>query len=104
MADDPHDPDAHNGAGLVEQELCRFKAAVGHYRAVLSHDPEQIDARLNLGFCLQEVGELEGAIEVYREALQRDRALYPLVLKTMTTAARGQYWLRPSELRARLLG
>ena len=70
---------------------------------MLSHDSEQIDARLNLGFCLQEIGASEAALEVYRQALRRDRSLYPLVLKTMTTAARGQYWLRPSELRARLL-
>lgn len=97
-------PDASEEAGQIEQARGRYGAAAGHYEACLRRDPARTATRLTLGFCLQEDGRLDDALHQYRQALAADPDLYPLALKSLTTASKGALWHSPAELRAVLLG
>jgi tetratricopeptide (TPR) repeat protein len=96
-------PDACEEAGQIEQARGRYGAAAGHYEACLRRDPARTTTRLTLGFCLQEDGRLDDALDQYRQALAADPDLYPLAVKSLTTASKGALWQSPAELRSVLL-
>ena len=88
----------------IDQRLGRFEAAADAYRSLREAGANDPEIDLGLAACLQELDRLEEALALYRELLEREPSLYPRILRSLTGASRGMLPLRPSALRALLVG
>ena len=104
LADDCNDIEARRAIAEMDIDHCRFADAVEQLEQCLALAPEDAAATLALGACLQELGRLDEALAHYRRLLQRDRSRYYQVVKKLTGAARGRFWVKTTELRRTLLG
>ena len=99
----PEHADGHYGMGVTLLDECDFVPAAEHLQRSLAGNPADLQARLRLGTCLLELGRPEEALEALRAAIRGDPKCYGLVLKLLSTSARGRFWLRPSSA-AKILG
>ncbi len=92
----PDHADAHYGAAVVLMDEGEFSQAAEHLRRSLAKHPADVQARLKLGVCLLELGRSDDALGCLRTAIHRRPQLYGIVLRLVSSAARGRFWLRPS--------
>ncbi len=93
-------PRAHNalfGMAKAHQEFGENEAAADYFRRYLTDRPNDAGAWLSLGHCLLEIGQLDAGYECFRGAARGDAQRYGTALSSLAAAARGQFWLRPSE-------
>lgn len=100
---DPEQPVALYNKALIDQRRGRHAEACAGYERCRSRLPLSRGLAMGYGACLQELGRMDEAIAVYRDLLAKDRAAYPHVLRSMTTASKGLLDVRPSRMRV-LLG
>ncbi len=98
----PGEPDALFGFGIALQYEGDFARAADRFRRVLAADPVRHRARMNLGYCLLELGRPDEGLACLREAVRRAPHLYGAVLRMLTTAGRGRFWLQRSAAAAHL--
>jgi tetratricopeptide (TPR) repeat protein len=101
---DPKDIEARRAIADMDMDHCCFADAAEQLEQCLALAPEDTQATLELGACLQELGRVDEALTHYRRLLARDRSCYYAVVKKLTSAARGRFWVKTTELRRILLG
>jgi tetratricopeptide (TPR) repeat protein len=89
--------DALFGLAKAHQELGDSEPAAEGFRRYLSIRPNDAGAWLNLGHCLLELGQLDAGYECFRTAARGDASRYSTALTSLSAAARGRFWLRPSD-------
>jgi Tfp pilus assembly protein PilF len=89
--------DALFGLAKAHQELGDNEPAAEGFRRYLSIRPNDAGAWLNLGHCLLELGQLDAGYECFRTAARGDASRYGTALTSLSAAARGRFWLRPSD-------
>lgn len=101
-------PAAHDalfGMAKAHQELGESDEAARHFRRYLAVRGDDAGAWLNLGHCLLELGQTDAGYECFRKAAAGGSQQYGNALTSLAAAARGRFWLRPSQasrfLRAR---
>ena len=104
LAGDPKDIEARRAISEMHIDRCRFADAAEQLEQCLVLAPEDVPATLALGACLQELGRVDEALAHYRRLLKRDRSRYYDVVKKLTGASRGRFWVKTAELRHALLG
>ncbi len=104
LAEDSDDIEARRAIAEMDMDHCRFADAVEQLEQCLALAPGDAAATLALGACLQELGRLDEALAHYRRLLEHDRSRYYQVVKKLTGAARGRFWIKTTELRRTLLG
>lgn len=104
LAQEPGHTVAALNIARINQRLGRFQAAADAYRALHETGADDFDIELGLAACLQELDRPDEALELYRDLLERETALYPRILRSLTGASRGVLPLRPSDARALLAG
>jgi Flp pilus assembly protein TadD len=104
LADDPKNIEARRAIADIHMQHCRFADATEQLEQCLGLTPDDARATLALGACLQELGRVDEALTHYRRLLQRDRRHYYDVVKKLTSASTGRFWLKSAELRRVLLG
>lgn len=87
----------------MDMKQCRFAEAARQLEQCLALAPDDARALLALGTCLQELGRVDEALAHYRRLLERDRSRYYEVVKKLTSASTGRFWINSAELR-RVLG
>jgi tetratricopeptide (TPR) repeat protein len=93
-------PDSHDalfGMAKAYQELGEAETAAVYFRRYLTDRPNDFGAWLNLGHCLLELGQPDPGYECFRRAARGDAGRYGAALTSLASAARGRFWLRPSE-------
>jgi len=98
----PGHPGALFGIGTALMDGGEFAPAAERFKQALACDPTYDQARLNLGLCLLELGRTEEAMECLRAAAQAAPQFYAKALKTLVTAGRSRFWLKPSAAAAML--
>jgi tetratricopeptide (TPR) repeat protein len=93
----PNSPDALYGMAKALQEVGGNQAAADYFRRYLMTAPGDEAAWLSLGHCLLELGQLDAGYECFRTAARGDPRRYGNALNSLAAAARGRFWLRPSE-------
>jgi tetratricopeptide (TPR) repeat protein len=94
----PRSHDALFGVAKAHQELGENEVAADYFRRYLTeHRPNDSGAWLSLGHCLLELGQLDAGYECFRRAARGDVKRYGTALISLAAAARGRFWLRPSE-------
>lgn len=93
----PHSDDAWFGLAKAHQEVGENEAAADCFRHYLTNRPNDGGAWLSLGHCLLELGQLDAGYECFRRAAGGDATRYGAALTSLAAAARGRFWLRPSE-------
>jgi thioredoxin-like negative regulator of GroEL len=83
-------------------EDAEFAPAAEHLQSAVTANPKDVQARLRLGVCLLELGRADDALEYLRSALRSEPKFYSTVLKLVSSAGRGRFWLRPSMARKML--
>ncbi len=68
----PGDPDLRNELAMLTAELGNPKAALGHYRALLTQYPSNVEAWFNLGVVYARVGNEQQAQRAWQEVLRRE--------------------------------
>ena len=104
LAFDANDIEARRAIAEMDIDHCRFADAVEQLEQCLALAPGDAAATLALGACLQELGRLDEALAHYRRLLEHDRSRYYEVVKKLTGAAKGRFWVKTTELRRTLLG
>ncbi len=104
LAADCNDIEARRAIAEMDIDHCRFADAVEQLEQCLALAPEDAATTLALGACLQELGRLDEALAHYRRLLKHDRSRYYEVVKKLTGAAKGRFWVKTTELRRTLLG
>jgi Flp pilus assembly protein TadD len=104
LADDSEDLEAHLAVADLDMKRCQFTGAVEHLGHCLAVAPNDARVILSFGSCLQELGRVDEALTHYRALLKREPSRYYDVVKKLTSASRGRFWLKSSELRRVLLG
>lgn len=104
LAVDGNDIQARRALAQLDVKACRFASAAEQLQRCLVLAPENAEVCLALASCLQELGRVDEALVHYRALLQRDRSRYYDVVKKLTSASTGCFWLKASELRRILLG
>ncbi len=104
LAGDPKDIEARRAIADMHMDQCRFADAAQQLEQCLALAPDDARATLTLGACLQELGRVDEALAHYRRLLKRDRSRYYEVVKKLTGASSGRFWVKVSELRQILLG
>ena len=104
LAADPKDIEARRAIADMDMDGCRFADAAQQLEQCLALAPEDASATLALGACLQELGRVDEALAHYRRLLERDRSRYYEVVKKLTGASTGRFWVKAAELRRVLLG
>jgi tetratricopeptide (TPR) repeat protein len=102
LASTPGHSGALFGLGSAMMDDGEFAAAADRFRQALARDPDYAQARLSLGRCLLELGQPDEATACFRAAAQQGPQFFGKVLKTLVTAGRGQFWLKPSAAAATL--
>jgi len=93
----PCSQDALFGIAKAHQELGENESAAAYFRSYLTDRPNDSGAWLNLGQCLLELGQRDAGYECFRKAAAGDAKHYGTALTSLAAAARGRFWLRPSE-------
>lgn len=93
----PRSPDALFGMAKAHQELGENQPAADIFRRYLADRPNDSGAWLNLGHCLLELDQSDAGYECFRRAAQGDATRYGTALTSLAAAARGRFWLRPSQ-------
>ena len=93
----PHSDDALFGMAKAHQELGENEPAAAYFRRYLTNRPNDSGAWLNLGHCLLELGQPDVGYECFRRAARGDAKRYGTALTSLASAARGRFWLKPSE-------
>jgi tetratricopeptide (TPR) repeat protein len=93
----PASPDALYGMAKALQEVGDNPAAEGYFRRYLITMPGDQNAWLSLGHCLLELGRLDAGFECFRTAARGDAQRYGDALTSLSAAARGRFWLKPSD-------
>jgi len=93
----PEAPDALFGLAKAHQEFGENEPAAEGFRRYLAIRPNDAGAWLNLGHCLLELGRLEEGYECFRLAARGDASRYGTALTSLSAAAHGRFWLRPSD-------
>jgi tetratricopeptide (TPR) repeat protein len=93
----PTSHDALFGMAKAHQELGENEEAAAYFGRYLTDRPNDSGAWLNLGHCLLELGQPDAGYECFRRAAQGDAQRYGTALTSLAAAARGRFWLRPSE-------
>jgi len=104
LADDPRDLETRRAIAASDMAECRFADAAAHLEHCLALAPDDAWTILTLGSCLQELGRVDEALEHYRRLLARDRSRYYEVVKKLTGASTGRFWVNAAALRRALLG
>jgi Flp pilus assembly protein TadD len=104
LADDSRDLETRRVIADSEMSQCRFADAAEHLEQCLALAPEDAKTILALGSCLQELGRVAEALTHYRRLLVRDRSRYYEVVKKLTGASTGCFWVNAEALRRALLG
>ena len=104
LADDSKDIEARRAIAEMDIDHCRFADAAQQLEQCLALAPGDATATLALGACLQELGRVDEALAHYRRLLERDRSRYYEVVKKLTGASTGRFWVKAAELRRVLLG
>jgi tetratricopeptide (TPR) repeat protein len=92
----PDSADALSGMARAHQEIGENAAAANYLRRHLRQRPDNVGAWINLGHCLLELGQLEAGYDCFRTAVRADPASYGRTLASLSSAARGRFWLRPT--------
>ncbi len=103
LGTDPEDIEARRAIADMDMDHCRFADAAEQLEQCLALAPDDASATLALGACLQELGRLDEALMHYRRLLERDRSRYYDVVKKLTGASTGRFWVKSAELRRVLL-
>lgn len=93
-------PDSHTalfGLAKAHQELGENEPAAEGFRRYLAVRPNDAGAWLNLGHCLLELGQLDAGYECFGRAARGDATRYGTALTSLSAAARGRFWLKPSD-------
>ena len=93
----PGSCDALFGTAKAHLELGENEEAAAYFRRYLVNRPDDSGAWLNLGHCLLELGQPDAGYECFRKAARGDLEHYHNALSSLAAAARGRFWLRPSE-------
>ena len=93
----PGSLDALFGIARSHQEVGENAAAVDYFRRYLLARPSDDAAWLHLGHCLLELGQLEAGYDCFRTAARGDAKRYGSALSSLAAAARGRFWIRPSD-------
>jgi Flp pilus assembly protein TadD len=104
LAADDKDVEARRALAQLDMKTCRFASAAEQLQRCLALAPEDAGVCLALASCLQELGRVDEALVHYRALLRRDGSRYYEVVKKLTSASTGCFWLKASELRRVLLG
>jgi len=96
LASAPGHPGALYGLGTALMDDGEFSPAAERFRQALARDPGYAQARLALATCLLELGRWDEALECFRAVVQAAPQFYAKALRTLVTAGRGRFWLRPS--------
>jgi protein O-GlcNAc transferase len=104
LAADAKNIEARRAVAEMDMRQCRFADAARELQQCLISAPEDARATLALGSCLQELGRLDEALAHYRRLLKGDRSRYYDVVKKLTSASTGRFWVNAAELRRVLLG
>lgn len=104
LAADANDIETRRALADMDMDACRYADAAEQLGRCLTIAPGDAKAALALGSCLQELGRVDEALEHYRQLLRRDRSHYYEVVKKLTSASTGRYWVNAAELRRVLLG
>ena len=92
----PQAHDAMFGLAKAHQELGENQPAAEGFRRYLTIRPIDSGAWLNLGHCLLELGQLDAGYACFRTAARGGALRYGPALTSLSAAARGRFWLRPS--------
>jgi tetratricopeptide (TPR) repeat protein len=93
----PSSHDALFGMAKAHQEIGENEEAAGCFRRYLADRPDDSGALLSLGHCLLEIGEAEAGYACFRRAARGSAQRYGHALVSLAAAARGRFWLRPSQ-------
>jgi tetratricopeptide (TPR) repeat protein len=93
----PNSADALYGMAKALQEVGGNQAAVEYFRRYLVTMPDDQNAWLSLGHCLLELGQLDAGYDCFRTAARGGPQRYGNALNSLAAAARGRFWLKPSE-------
>jgi protein O-GlcNAc transferase len=93
----PSSHDALFGMAKAHQEVGENEQAAAWFRRYLAERPDDSGALLGLGHCLLELGQQEAGQECFRRAARGDAQRYGSALASLASAARGRFWLRPSQ-------
>jgi Flp pilus assembly protein TadD len=104
LAGDAQNIEARRAIADMDMKQCRFADAAQQLQHCLALAPEDARATLALGTCLQELGRVDEALAHYRRLLERDRSRYYDVVKKLTSASTGRFWVSSEALRRVLLG
>lgn len=99
-----NDIEARRALADMDMDACRYADAARQLEQCIALAPADAGALLAMGSCLQELGRVDEALEHYRRLLRSDRSRYYEVVKKLTGASRGRYWVNAAELRRELLG
>jgi tetratricopeptide (TPR) repeat protein len=97
LENSPGSHDALFGLAKAHQERGDNEEAAAVFRRYLVGRPDDAGALLSLGHCLLELGETEAGYECFRRAARGDAQRYGNALTSLASAARGRFWLRPSQ-------
>jgi len=101
---DGDDVEARRAMANLYMGCCRFADAAQQLEHCLALAPSDAHATLALGACAQELGRVDEALTHYRRLLQREPSRYYEVVKKLTSASKGCFWVNSAELRRVLLG
>jgi tetratricopeptide (TPR) repeat protein len=98
----PGQPGALFGLGAALMGEGEFASAAERFRQALARDPGYTQARMRLAACLFELDRQDEAIACLRTAVQAVPQRYAEALRTLVSAGRGRFWLKPSAAAAML--
>jgi tetratricopeptide (TPR) repeat protein len=93
----PGAPDALFGMAKAHQEIGENEEAAKYFRRYLAIRPDDAGALLSLGHCLLELGRSDAGYDCFRQAASGGAQRYGNALTSLAAAARGRFWLRPSQ-------
>ncbi|MFL6799078.1 MAG: tetratricopeptide repeat protein [Xanthobacteraceae bacterium] len=102
LASAPRQPGALLGLGAALMGAGEFAAAAERLTQALARDPGYTQARLKLAACLLELQLEKEAIACLRTTVQRAPDSYAEALRTLISAGRGTFCLKPSGAAAML--
>jgi tetratricopeptide (TPR) repeat protein len=100
LANAPRHARALHGFGTALLYEGNFEQAAQRFRRVLADHPTHARAGLDLAHCLLELGRCDEAIACLRSVIRHSPHEYGRALRTLVTAGRGRFWIRPSQAAA----
>jgi Flp pilus assembly protein TadD len=104
LTTDPKDIEARRAIADMDMRDCRFADAAQQLEQCLELARDDALATLALGGCMQELGRVDEALTHYRRLLEHEPSRYYEVVKKLTSASKGRFWVKSAELRRMLLG